>query len=290
MGYEANADFLYLKPERSGLDFAILPRVEGKDPLQDLELDWHSGYRVVLGNNFCNTWFLEGRFTHLCTKDCADASAESLIATRVPPTVLLTVVYDRAETTFRIRYDVGDFLLGAENCSCHPALSFRAFAGARFAFIEQEMTTIYRGLLVQDVIFVAPEEKQTIHGYGLLAGMHADYLCWCDLLHLYAKGSIGLMYSKFSGTAFGPTTDSSFPFVIDIAYDNNVQVPFFNLEVGLECWSMQCFGAQLAWGVGYLFENYCFEDFLTSLNGEDINRNQAMFGYHGLVVRGSVQF
>lgn len=219
-----SAEYLYLQPRRSGLDFAISDpntdrTIEG--PVNALELDSNSGLRASIG------FFTRSNAQVLFTYTSFDADDQQSIAappggrlwlTRTHPssTNQFAFTADAATNTSFDIYDLdAGFTFFPNNC-----VSVRVFGGLRAAEIESEFRVSYTGGTIAGGNPVRTQiERTDVRAFGARAGGEA---------HWYLLNSLGLFGRLSGGVLFGDFSLQHIEREETLGGDVNVSYKFFD--------------------------------------------------------------
>jgi len=210
-GLFVDAEYLYLKPYRSDLNFAILsPNTNGdpEGPIVSDPLRSRNAFRVGAGYRLPDDgWEVGFYYTYLHDDDGAFATQPAnglLFATQTHPGTVEFAGSALADAT--LAYNVYDLEVG-RRLNVGDSLSVRPFGGLRFAQIDQNFSVLYNG---GDANLDTTGSHLQFNGGGLRAGAQAD---WTILEHLslYGRGAGSLMVgdSRVGQTEFnngGATT------------------------------------------------------------------------------------
>ena len=142
-------EYLYLKPYRSNLDFAIVSPSTNPDPQGSIQSDpWHtrSAFRVGAGYGLPNDGpDVAFYYTYLHDDQIGglyQPAGGLLFATQTHPGTVELVGHAVAEAT--LSYNVFDLEIG-RRVALGDSLSLRPFGGLRFAEIDQNFNVLYDG-------------------------------------------------------------------------------------------------------------------------------------------------
>jgi hypothetical protein len=208
-GLFLTGEFLLIRPQREGLDFAVVSRPSGGSTLSSLEsLSWDAtpAFRIGGGYRLPDSGVeLAASFTYLHTKTQRSITAPdggSLFGSFAtnPAAGNATHVDGDADLT----YGVVDLDI-AKSIRLDDSLGFKVFGGVRLASIDQSLKAIYTGGALGDT----PDYVNSpIHfrGAGLTAGAEGTwnvYRGW----GIYGRGRLALVSGQFDGRwteAVGP--------------------------------------------------------------------------------------
>ena len=239
-GLFVDGEYLYLKPYRRGLDFAILSPNQNGDPEGPIVSDpWRSRsafrvdgvYRLPDGG-----WEVGFYYTYLHDEQTAYAAQPAnglLFATQTHPGTVEFAADAAADAA--LSYDVFDLEAG-RRLNVGDSLSVRPFGGLRFAQIDQNFTVLYNG---GDANVDTVGSRLQFDGGGLRAGGQVD---WKILEHfsLYGRAAGSLMVgdSRVAQTEFnnGGTTT-----LTNVSESFRKIVPVLELAAGVayECGNMR---------------------------------------------------
>jgi hypothetical protein len=248
-GTNGLADYLYLKPRAQPLDYVIVNPSATDAPLgpvRSLNYDWHSGFRVGLGNASINGWDIGVFYTYLhsSTNDNTNAPDNGvLLATLTHPGVVSLVQTAQADANFN--YNVFDLEVAR---IYHPGdtVCVRLFGGARFAHIDRGVNALYNGGDANDDLV---SSRLKLDAGGLRAGGRSDW----ELAHglcLYGRGDVSLLIGNFN-TGLTETNNAGASVLTNVSYPFEKVVPVLELEFGVS-WRYQ----NLRLSAGYQFINW----------------------------------
>jgi len=199
-GVFTDLEYLYIKPYRRGLDYAIVSPTTNPDPEGSIQSDpWRvrSAFRVGAGwqapNGGPDIGFY---YTYLHDDQTAFAfrpAGGQLFATQTHPGTVELV--DAAAARATLSYNVFDLEVG-RRLSLGEAVSVRPFGGARFAEINQNFNSAYNGGDAnQDTV----ANRLKFDGGGVRAGAQLD---WMLLEHwsLYGRAAGSLLVGDYHAT------------------------------------------------------------------------------------------
>lgn len=192
-GLFVDAEYLYLKPYRSNLDFAIVSPNQNGDPEGPITSDrWQSrsAFRAGAGYRLPDDgWEVGFYYTYLHDEQTAYATQPAngrLFATQTHPGTVEFAANAAADAA--LSYNVFDLEVG-RSLNVGETLAVRPFGGLRFARIDQNFTVLYNG---GDANFDTVGSRLRFDGGGLRAGGQLD---WRILEHfsLYGRAAGSLM-------------------------------------------------------------------------------------------------
>jgi hypothetical protein len=193
----ADAEYLFLKPHRRDLDFAIVNPGRTNDPEGSIQsVDWttRSGFRAGAGYRAPDQgWEIGFFYTYFHDDQTAFAASPNggeLFATMTHPGTIEFA--DRARAEASLSYNVFDLEAG-RRFSVGEIVTLRPFGGARFAHIDQNVSVLYDGA---DANMDQVGSRLKFDGGGPRLGGEAD---WKFLEHfsLYGRAAGSLMIGDF---------------------------------------------------------------------------------------------
>jgi hypothetical protein len=197
-GFFADAEYLYLKPYRRGLDFAIVSPNANGDPEGSIQSDpWHerSAFRVGAGWQAAHDGPDVGfYYTYLHDDQVAGLvrpPGSLLFATQTHPGTVELVGLAFADAS--LSYNVFDLEVG-RRAALGDAWTVRPFGGLRFARIGQNFDVLYDG---GDANHDLVSSRLKFDGGGVRAGGQVD---WALLEHwgLYGRAAGSLLVGDYS--------------------------------------------------------------------------------------------
>ena len=196
----ADFEYLYLKPYRSNLDFAIISPNANGDPEGSIQSDdWHtrSAFRIGTGYGMPNDGPDIGfYYTYLHDDQIGgliQPAGGLLFATQTHPGTVELV--GRATAEAALSYNVFDLEMG-RRVSLGEALSLRPFGGLRFAEIDQTFNVQYNGGDAnQDLV----SNHLKYDGGGVRAGAQIDWML-LDHWSVYGRAAGSLMTGDYNAT------------------------------------------------------------------------------------------
>jgi hypothetical protein len=210
-GLFVDADYLYLKPYRRDLDFAILSPNQAGDPEGPIASDpWRSrsAFRVGAGYRLPDAgWEVGFSYTYLHDEQGAFAAQPAnglLFATQTHPGTVEFAGSALADAA--LSYNVYDLEVG-RRLEVGDNVTLRPFGGLRFAQIDQNFTVLYNG---GDANLDTVGSRLQFEGGGLRVGGEANWMV-LEHLSLYGRAAGSLMVgdSRVAQTEFnngGATT------------------------------------------------------------------------------------
>ena len=237
-GFFADAEYLYLKPYRRGLDFAIVSPNADAGPEGSIQSDpWHTRSAFRVGGGYRMSY--DGPdvgfyYTYLHDDQIAGLFAPAggrLFATQTHPGTVELVGRATAEAT--LSYNVFDLEVG-RRVGLGEALAVRPFGGLRFAEIGQNFTVLYDG---GDANQDRVGSRLKFDGGGVRAGAEVDWML-LDHWSLYGRAAGSLLTGDFHAT--------------QTEFNNAGATPLTNVE---ESFRKITPAAELAFGVAYQAEH-----------------------------------
>jgi hypothetical protein len=277
------ADVLWIRPRRTGLDFAISDpntdnNVEG--PVESLELDSGVGVRGAIGYRTASGWDAIFTYTHLDTdteRTVVEPENGVLWLTRTAPASSNNHA-DLAQAVADLNYDVFDLEAGY---TVWPAASLpiRLFGGFRAAAIEQNFGVRYvAGTVTGERV---QHQSTQVDGYGLRGGAETQWLLgrgWS----VFGRAAGSVLVGEFS--ILHTEDESGFPGAgnVDVTYRYHDVLPMLDAAAGLSWQS-----GRLTWQVGYELTAVLNLDHPVNFAGaETINRGQIVNVANDLVLEG----
>jgi hypothetical protein len=288
-GFIGSVEYLYLKPRRRGLDYALVdPLANGRPEGYLASADWEarSGVRAGLAYRFWGAgWEVGFIYTYLHTDRSASVSAP-------PAGTLYTVLtqpgpVEQAQTATALTsltYNVYDAEL-ARWFDAGCGLQLRPIGGLRFAHITQGLDAFYDGRdanndLVSNTIKFA--------GGGLRGGCEGEWYCGCCGFGLYGRAAVSLLVGDFEATTT-ETNDGGQTVIANVSDKFQKVVPVFELALG-GCYRYR----NLRMRAGYEFTNWFglvdSPDFADDVHQGKVYRRIGDLGLDGLFLRGELAF
>ncbi|MEJ2040668.1 MAG: Lpg1974 family pore-forming outer membrane protein, partial [Desulfosarcinaceae bacterium] len=266
-----SVESVYLRPSRSGLDFAVADsfndpdRVRGSykkvDP--DYSSGWRAGIKIEAGSGR-DFGLKVGKVTG---RDSASAEAEpggTLWGTWLHPNSIIDDNdVDSAEASYDWEQTVFDFSVG-QQLNIGKNLDLRLEAGLRHARVNQEIEIMY----LQDVSAVADRKdyitnKNEFTGWGPRVGIDFDWkLAYgFDLFGSFGgsllMGDFDVRYKETDGQVFTDGTPDTLQKRIDVeeSYDRRL-VPVAEVQVGLGYVYPLKNNLKMGVKIGYEYQNW----------------------------------
>src|SRR5262249_5270796 len=191
------ADFLYVRPRRRALDFAINdPFADGtsiRGKVESLDWDTTGAYRVGAGYRIGQGWEVGGSYFYLHSKDDRSLTATptgALFATLTAPGIDQV---NTANASTSLDMDIIDVDL-ARRIHVNDNLILRVFAGGRIASIQQKLFASYTGGTAGTGALVS--SPISFDGIGVRVGSEAWFKMWNNF-GVYAKANTSLLTGDF---------------------------------------------------------------------------------------------
>ncbi len=287
-GLFVDIEYLYLKPLRNDLDFAIVsPNADG-DPEGSIQSDpWHvrSAFRLGGGwqapNDGPDVGFY---YTYLHDDQIGGLTQPAgglLFATQTHPGTVELVGQATAEAL--LSYNVFDLEVG-RRMGLGGGLSLRPFGGLRFAEIGQNFSIAYNG---GDANHDAVGDRLKFDGGGLRAGAQVD---WALLDHwtVYGRLAGSLMTGDFHATLTEFNNAGATP-LTDVDESFRKMTPVAEMAVGVAYER-----PRVRLSVGYEMTNWFSlvdtPSFVSDVQQGKLERNVSDLGVEGLAVRAEFRY
>jgi hypothetical protein len=287
-GFFADAEFLYLKPYRRSLDFAIVSPNANGDPEGSIQSDpWHSraAFRVGAGYRLPEDGWQVGFFyTYMHDNNGGALTAPAgglLFATQTHPG---TVEFaNRAAADSTLSYNVYDLEIGrTSDVSRH--FSVRPFGGLRLANIGQNFSVLYDGADAnRDMV----DSRVNFNGGGLRAGAQADWKV-LDHISLYGRAAGSLMAGDFDVTQTELNNNGTTP-LTNVRESFRKIVPVMEMGVGV-AYHTEHFRIGLGYEVTNWFNLVDTPSFVSDVHQGKYQRNISDLGVDGLAVKAEVTY
>jgi hypothetical protein len=227
----ADLEYLYLKPRRDYLDFAIVAPASNiaNGSIESLNYDWRSAFRV--GGGYClgEGWEAGVYYSYLHSN-----ASQSLVKPTDGGTIFPTLTHpgfinsvDTASATSGFNYNVLDAELGRRFAINDSAL-VRLFAGGRFAWIRQSLDAYYDG---GDANMAHVSSPIGFHGGGFRVGGEGTYLMpWG--FGLFARASGSLLLGDFH-TSLLETNNNETTVNVNVSRGFEKIVPVADIALGV---------------------------------------------------------
>ena len=279
----ADGEFLYLKPYRRDLDFAILSPNANGDPEGSIQSDaWHSraAFRIGAGwqapNNGPDVGFY---YTYLHDDQVAGLTAPPgglLFATLTHPGSVAVVTSATADA--RLAYNVFDLEVSRRLGAC-DSVSVRPFGGLRFAEITQDLNAAYNG---GDANRDTVSSHSKFDGGGLRAGAEVDWML-LDRVSLYGRAAGSLMVGDFQNTQTEFNNDGRTP-LTNVNESFRKIIPVAELGFGV-AYQGEHFRLSVGYEVVNWFNLIDTPDFVDDVHQGKLQRRVSDLGLDGLAVK-----
>lgn len=228
------AEYLFLKPRRRSMDFAIIdPNDQGAEipegSIESLEWERRSGFRAGAGYVLPGSgWDIGFVYTYLHSNDSRSLVAPAngtLLTTLSRPGAVDEVT--AASASASLDYDVLDFELGTKVVQS-PFSTIRVFGGPRMAWIDQKLSAQYDGNTAVQSEASAP---LLFDGYGMRMGGEGNFAMGGGF-SFFTRASGSLLVGDFR-TRLLETNSAGNTLVADISEKYEKVVPVAELGVGL---------------------------------------------------------
>jgi hypothetical protein len=282
-GLSLEADYLFLRPYRQAMDYAIVNPNGGNVPdgtVINRSWDWRSAFRAGLGYRLPGgEWSLGFYYTYLHSDTSGSIGAPEggvLFATLTHPGTVEQVQTASALTS--LNYNVFDLELGRW-WHPGPACAIRPFGGVRLAHIDQNFTALYDG---GDANQDQVTQRLHFNGAGLRTGIDAYCPLWGGW-GLFGRASGALLGGDFHATDV-ETNNAGATTLTNVSDYFRQVVPVAELAMGL-AWQRE----NVRISAGYLFVNYFglvnVPDFVDDAHQGKIGYRTGDLSLQGLVLR-----
>jgi hypothetical protein len=289
--FSAHVDWLYWKARRGGLDFGILNNGSFDDlsgKCCEVCPDRDHGVRVGLLYKTCDCWDIAVEYTYWQTDDSATCydGTNDVYFTRVYPSIsgAISADDDWAHSRYEIDFHMLDIVAGySVEAACD--VTVRPFAGLRFTFMDQDLTTKMGELVPGDRATLW--ESVDMDAYGFVAGVDMDYKFW-DCFSIFGRIAGMVAYADFDVSYV--LKDISVPadrFSYTCGCDRVISM--LEASVGFQ-WTFcetDCgtFFLALGWEMQSWHNMADFANFDDNVALGSTSRNNQAFGVEGLFVR-----
>jgi hypothetical protein len=287
-GFYADVEFLYLKPYRQSLDFAIVSHNLNPDPEGSIQSDpWRArgAFRVGAGYRLPeDNWDIGFIYTYLHDDEGAALRAPAggqLFATQTHPGTVEFANTAGADAT--LSYNVYDMEIG-RSMDVSQHLSIRPFGGLRFADINQNFTVVYNGADAnRDIV----GSRIKFDGAGLRAGGQAD---WKVLEHisLYGRAAGSLMVGDFNVNQTEFNNNGTTP-LTNVQQSYRKITPVMEMGVGV-AYHTDHFRVSVGYEVTNWFNLVDTPSFVDDVHQGKYQRNVSDLGVDGLAVKAEVTY
>jgi hypothetical protein len=235
------ADYLNWKARRPGLDFAAivpLPVVFGQtpDPLvtDSLDLARSSGVRAGIGYRFATGWDLTLSYTNFSTANETSVTQNAsgtweLVATR---SLFNTIPMNSVEADGSLRLNVVDVEANWRSL-LNDTVGFRAFAGFRWAEIDQKFNNTYQYTSGITPVTGTVRFPSEMNAEGIRFGAEFEWRTCCGL-RIFGRGAQSILVADFHMRHFESNTLHGV--VLDLPVNTTQIVPVLEAAAGL-AWS-----------------------------------------------------
>jgi hypothetical protein len=281
-GLFVTADFLYVRPRRRALDFAISdPVADGASVRGKVEsLDWENNgaYRIGAGYRLDHGWEVGGTYFYLHSKDNRSLTAGpggALFATLTAPGIDQV---NTANGSTNVDMDIIDLDLAKRIHVCDN-LIVRVAAGGRIASIQQKLFAAYTGGTAGAGAIVS--SPISFDGIGLKAGSEAWFKVWRGV-GVYAKANASLLTGNFR-TRLGQSINGGGTGLIDVTDKFTKVVPITEMGLGL-AWQSDNIRVSVGYEIANFFNMVDSVDFVDGQSFGKIQHRQSDLSYDGVAV------
>jgi hypothetical protein len=232
------ADYLNWAARRPGLDFAAvvpLPAPPGAPvPLvtDALDLGRSGDVRVGIGYRFAAGWDLALNYTHFYTANQASVSQGAsgtweLLATR---SLFDTIPMNSIEADGSLRLNMLDLEANWRSL-LDDTLGFRAFAGFRWAEIDQQFDNTYQYVLGFTPITGTIHLPSNMNAEGIRFGAELEWRAGYGL-RIFGRGAQSLLLADFHMRHFESDTRSATP-LLNVPVNTSQIVPVLEAAAGI---------------------------------------------------------
>jgi Legionella pneumophila major outer membrane protein precursor len=293
------ADWLYWKAHRNGLDYAILDTaadpVLGVADVARIRPDHESGFRIAIFRQSSNGMDFGVRYTNYDSRpgDTLTDPTGNSSATRLHPDVVVGSpdVGDQnvvaATSGYDLEYELLDLEAGYRlefNCNS----SVRPFTGIRFAQIDQQIDSRYGDAADFSTNVTQVLESVDMDSWGLFGGTEVQWGLGGRGLHVFGRGAAGLHHARFD-SSFAELEVDEDVFVARVTDGDRRIVASLEAQVGLGYQLYQgCRGGidlQVGYDIQKWFNMADFLSFEDDVLEASLDRNDASLGLDGWFVR-----
>lgn len=246
-----NVDYLYVRPQRNAMDFAIVAPNTIQIPAGSIEsIGWqsNSGIRFGFGYRTADAWEIGFTYTNLHNTGSTNLAAPAggtLYATLTRANTFDDVT--TASASDSLNYNVIDLEAG-KHLAGGDSLDLKVFGGGRFAWIDQGLTAIYNGGSASAVNALV-DVPVHFRGAGLSVGAEG----WWKVYHglgLYALGRGSILAGQFINY-YTETNNNNTTVLVNVKEKYTQLVPVTDVSLGA---GFQ--GEHLSLRVGYELTNW----------------------------------
>jgi len=287
-GLFGSVEYLYLKPRRRALDFAILdPADNGAAEGQIRSLNWEarSGIRAGIGYRLPgNGW--EAGFVYTYLHSAIDGGVVSpvngtLYATLTHPGTVEQVAAASASTS--LNYNVFDGEI-AKRWAITESTALRLFGGPRFARIDQNFNAFYNGI---DANRDQVTSRLNFDGYGLRLGGEGHWKVWRGL-GLYGRAAGSLVVGDF-GVCLTETNNAGATRIANVHESFQKVVPVLELSAGV-AWQWRNWRFSAGYEVTNWFGLVDTPDFADDVHQGKYLRRSSDLSLDGLAIKAELGF
>lgn len=278
-GWIFKADFLHLKPRRSGLGFAVLDPVGTGvpmtgQPIQALDFGRDSGLRTRLGRRTASSWDVAFEYTYFQADDRRgfNPGGGQVLASLSSPATGLTNA-DSAIAKADLQMDVFDLEVGRW-LHVFDAISFRPLIGLRYALLNQDLQADYDGGAFVNGRVEAPVN---FRGLGARVGGATDCNLGCGF-QLIGKSAVTLIAGEFDALRREQNAGAT---TVDVANQFERIVPVLEVAVGIQ-WQKKGWTLAAGYELSNWFNTISPTDFADSFNGGALDDGSDDLGFEGM--------
>lgn len=228
-----NVEYLLLKADRPGLDYALVDPTNDLSPqgqISSANWDTRSGIRSTIGFiNSDHTWFSNLTYTYFHTAGNSQVTSPNggtIYGLSTAPSVF-GGEFNSAAAGSNLNYNVLDKNIG-RLFSLGKKAEGRVFGGLRGAWIDQEMNAYYTNAFGTTLV----SNPISFHGIGLHGGGRADWW-FTDWLGIFGSADMAMMVGDIS-TSLHQTSDGGQTYQVAISSKDRDVIPVFGLATGAQ--------------------------------------------------------
>ncbi len=229
-GFYGTAEYLLFRPRSAAYDYALANNTTGlvtSGPVQSLQYDMGSGFRVEAGYRFEHGWDAAFAYTYFQSSGESSIVAgpgQVLFPTLTRPGLTDTATF--ASALANLNYNLYDMTIG-KRFAFDESFAVRAFGGFRFTDITQRLDAFYNGLDARQASVIT---RSSFEGFGPLIGAEAVLSGWHGL-HAYARTSGGLMVGR-SCNQLTETNNGGATTYVNAIHNPGKVVPVVGIAIG----------------------------------------------------------
>jgi hypothetical protein len=275
-------DYLFLKPRRDNLDFAIAAPASNiaNGSIEAVNWERRSGFRVGGGYRMGEGWEAAVYYTYLHSTGSLDLAkpddAGTIFPTLTHPGFIGQV--DSASAESALNYNVVDALLG-RRFEINDSGEIRVFGGGRYAWIRQSLDAFYDG---GDANLAHVSSPIGFHGGGFRVGGEGAYkIPWGFSLFARAGGSI--LVGDFH-TSLLETNNNEATTNVNVSRDFRKLVPETDMTLGIN-WKYRNFTVSGGYELVYWFGLVDSPDFVDDVHQGKMSRRSGDLSLDGFFIR-----